>query len=54
MLLLLLLLLLLLSCVTQALLSCLQLSEMCVFLCTEAADQVTGSNFVMDGGWNSK
>ncbi|ESO08540.1 hypothetical protein HELRODRAFT_74885 [Helobdella robusta] len=31
-----------------------QLAEMCVFLCSDAGTQITGSNFVMDGGWNAK
>lgn len=31
-----------------------QISETIVFLCSEAASQITGSNVIMDGGWSAK
>jgi len=32
----------------------LQVSEMVVFICSDAASQMTGSNVIMDGGWCSR
>jgi len=31
-----------------------QVAEMMVFLCSDAASQITGSNIIMDGGWCAK
>jgi len=35
-------------------LNLLQVGEMMVFLCSDAASQITGSNIMMDGGWCAK
>lgn len=30
------------------------IAQMCLFLCSEAANQITGSKFVVDGGWTAR
>lgn len=32
----------------------LQIAEMVVYLCSEAASQTTGTNIIIDGGWTAK